>query len=178
MTGWCRSQNCSLGREVSGRGTEEPSPEEQKGWFSHLVSSTWLTGSEQTKLWGGVILYSFLSFKSETTIGITSRTFSKQPLSCPLLLVPATALCLIWPMVMTSKMCLLSKSWANVAARATLSKDVSHVFAFQWLAIQLKTNASTAHSNSLHQDWKSFSESPHSEYVRLCDLTVTESYLT
>lgn len=34
--------------------------------------------------------------------------------------------------------------------------------------------------NSLHQDWKFFSESPHGEYVRLCDLCliVTESYLT
>lgn len=71
-------------------------------------------------------------------------------------------------------------SWANVAARATLSKDVSHVFAVQWLAIQLEANAPTAHLNSLHQDWKFFSENPHGEYARLCDLclTVTKSYLT
>lgn len=103
MTRWRRSQNCSLGREVSGRWTEEPSPEGQKGSFSHLVSFTWLTASEQTQLWGGVIFYSFLSSKSKTTIGTTSKTFSKQPLSRPLLLVPATASCLIWPMVRPAK---------------------------------------------------------------------------
>lgn len=109
----------------------------------------------------------------KTTIGITFKNTLQAATRLPT--APSLQDCFVSHLSYGNKlqMCLLSKLWVIVAARATLSKAVNHIFVsllqtLQWLAI--KHNAPTVHSNSLHWDGKSFSEHPHSDYVKFGDL--------